>query len=256
MRSCYAIFRRSMDSGVALTLLSWHHLPLAARPPPNSRTSSAPTDEPQAATALRAALDHLRAWRTLVNAGEVPTYAHLSLIRTAHEAAFVALWLADPAINSDTRRTRGIAAQADDYDERRKAEEAIGLTVARPPSRLAADRLADLMSAADSLGLVRKNRRGQPILTVTLPPAVELFDLYESVSAPARGQVFYRVYSAYAHAKQWALSMGARPQALYDASGRTIALTEGNDVLMVAATQRAVRAVDRALSAYETLRQP
>lgn len=211
----------------------------------------------QAATAIRAALDHLRSWRTLLNAGEVPTYAHLSLIRTAHEAAFVALWLADPAIDSDTRRARGIAAQADDYDERRKAEEAIGLMVAQPPGRLAADRLADLMSAADSLGLVSQNRRGQPILAVTLPPAVELFDLYEPVSRPtAKGQFFYRLYSAYAHAKQWAMSMGAQPKVPYDASGRTIALNEGNDLLTVAATQRVVRAVDRALTAYEQLRKP
>src|SRR5690606_27940852 len=103
--------------------LLWRRLDVATLTPP-SAGSEAASDlgdklrayaHDQAATAIRAALDHLRAWRNLVHAGEVPTYAHLSLIRTAHEAAFVALWLTDPSIDSDTRRARGIAAQAADY---------------------------------------------------------------------------------------------------------------------------------------------
>src|SRR5436309_10448442 len=57
----------------------------------------------QATTALRTALDHLRAWRTLFNAGEVPAHAHLSLLRSAHEAALFAFWLFDPSIDARTR---------------------------------------------------------------------------------------------------------------------------------------------------------
>jgi len=45
------------------------------------------------------------------------------------------------------------------------------------------------MSAAHSLGLLRQNRKGRDILGVALPPAVELFDLYEPVSrSTAKGQ--------------------------------------------------------------------
>jgi hypothetical protein len=64
----------------------------------------------QAATAMRAALDHLRAWRTLFVACEMPMYAHLSLLRTGHEAALLAYWLAEPTIDADTRRARRVAA--------------------------------------------------------------------------------------------------------------------------------------------------
>lgn len=208
----------------------------------------------QAATALRAALDHLRSWRTLLVAGEMPAYAHLSLLRTGHEAALLAYWLVEPTIDAVTRLARGVAAQAADYEERRKFEEAIGLTVAVPPGKLAADRLSDLMTAARSLGLVRLNRKGDEILAVGVPATVELFDLYEPVRPGAKAQFLYRLYSGYAHAKQWALTQGAQQQAPFDSSGRTLALTQGSDLVAVAATQRAVNAAKRALTALEELR--
>ncbi|GHJ11454.1 hypothetical protein TPA0907_58210 [Micromonospora humidisoli] len=210
----------------------------------------------QATTALRAALDHLRAWRTLLTAGEMPAYAHLSLLRTAHEAALFAYWLVDPSIEADARMGRGVAAQAADYAERRKFEEAAGRTTADPPSKLAVDRLSDLMAAARGLNLVRQNRNGIDVLTVAVPPTVELFDRYEPVRpGPAKAQYLYRLYSGYAHAKQWATMLGAAKQAPFDPCGRTLALTQGIDLVAVAATQRVIVAVGRALDALERLRQ-
>lgn len=209
----------------------------------------------QATTALRAALDHLRAWRTLLAAGEMPAYAHLSLLRTAHEAALFAYWLVDPSIGPDARMGRGVAVQAADYEERRKFEEAAGRTAADPPGKLAVDRLSDLMAAARGLNLVRQNRNGVDILAVAVPPTVELFDRYEPVRpGPAKAQYLYRLYSGYAHAKQWATMLGAAQQAPFDPSGRTLALTQGNDLVAVAATQRATLAVSRSLDALEQLR--
>src|SRR5205809_6087546 len=60
----------------------------------------------QAATAMSAALDHLYAWRNLLRAGEMPTYAHLTLLRTAHESALLGYWLTEPGVDSDLRLAR------------------------------------------------------------------------------------------------------------------------------------------------------
>ncbi|TCN39805.1 hypothetical protein EV644_103109 [Kribbella orskensis] len=240
----------------------WSRLDVAMLTPPaaGSVASADLTDKlhayahDHAAMSLRASVDHLMAWRTLLRAGEIPIYAHLSLLRTAHEAALMAYWLAEPAIDARSRLGRGVAAQAADYDERRKLEDAIGLTVVAPPAKLAVDRLSDLMKAADGLGLVCLNKKGQQVLAVGLPATVELFDLYESVERGAKAQSLYRFYSGYAHAKQWALSRGAQPQAPLDHLGRTVARIEGSALVAVGATRRAVEALDRATTAYEMLR--
>lgn len=242
----------------------WRRLDIAVLTPPDKgsvasvetvdRTRAYAYD--QAATALRAALDHLHVWRTLLKGGEMPAYAHLSLIRTAHEAALFAYWLLDPAIDAHARLCRGVAAQAADYEERRKFEEASGRTVADPPGKLATERLSDLMAVARGLNLVRQNRNGVDILVTSVPPTVELFDSYEPMGVgQAKAQSLYRLYSGYAHAKQWALMLGAVQQAPFDSSGRTIALAQGSDLVAVAATRRAVDAVRRALDALEVLRQ-
>jgi hypothetical protein len=54
-----------------------------------------------AATYVHAAIDHVTAWRALLHSGHVPTYAPFSVLRTAHESALIAYWLADPGITSD-----------------------------------------------------------------------------------------------------------------------------------------------------------
>jgi hypothetical protein len=239
----------------------WSRLDIAmlTPPAPGSAASVELTEKlrayayDHAAMSLRASVDHLRAWQGLLAAGEMPIYAHFSLLRTAHEAALVAYWLTEPGIDPNDRLARGVAAQAADYDERRKAEEAVGMTVVTPPAKLAADRLRDLMSAADNLGLTYLNRKGRQVLNLVLPATVELFDLYESLPTGAKAQGLYRFYSGYAHAKQWTLSQGAAAQAPFDSSGRTIALVQGSDHVAIAATRLAVSALERATSAYESL---
>jgi hypothetical protein len=65
---------------------------------------------------IEAALDHLVAWRHLLfEARIMPMFAHMSLLRTAHEAALLAEWLMDPTIDDDTRRARGFAVQLEDF---------------------------------------------------------------------------------------------------------------------------------------------
>lgn len=209
----------------------------------------------QAAMAIVAALDHLQTWRTLLGAGEMPTYAHMTLLRTAHEAALLAYWLIEPGIDSDVRRRRGVAAQWDDYDERRRFEDAAGIASFEPPAKLAKDRLADLMTMAAKIGLVRRNKKRDKILTVQVPGIVDLFDLYEPPFGPgARAQAIYRLESGYAHAKQWALALGGQRVTPRDPSGRSLAIVQGLEGIAIEATHRAVAAAERAVTAYENLR--
>jgi hypothetical protein len=207
-----------------------------------------------AAIALWDALDHLLAWQNLLKGGLVPVYAHMSLIRTAYESALLSYWLLEPGLVPDVRRARGVAAQIADYEERRKFEEAAGFKVP-PPGKMAAQRLADLRAVSRQLGLTRQNRKGETILAVSVPATVELFDMYEAATPNAKGQWRYRLYSGYAHGKQWATTIGAQLQAPYDSVGRSIVMVQSVDDLTVDATRRCVNAVDRSLGAYEQLRK-
>ncbi len=210
----------------------------------------------QAGMAIAAALDHLQAWRSLLQgAGEMPTYAHMTLLRTAHESALLAYWLTQPGIGTDTRRNRGVAAKAEDYEERRRFEDARGIAQVPPPAKLARERLSDLIAMAAKAGLVKVNTKGKEVLTVVLPATVELFDLYEPMDELALGrpQAHYRLCSGYAHAKQWALAQGAASVTAYDSSGRGLAVVQGVDSIAIDATQLAVAATERAVAAYEGL---
>jgi hypothetical protein len=206
-----------------------------------------------AGTALRSGLDHLQAWRSLLRAGIVPTYAHMSLLRAAYESALLAYWLLEPGIDPLTRQARGIAAQKEDYEERKNFEKAFRMTAPPPNGKLAEDRLADLMKAATQLGLTKLDTKGKRVLKTTVRGMVELFDLYEPEKPPRKGQWRYRLYSGYAHAKSWALALGAEQMAPFDASGQTIALVQAVDTVTVDATERCVAAVERAIDAYEEL---
>jgi hypothetical protein len=206
---------------------------------------------------ISAALDHLVAWRALLlDAQIMPMYAHMSLLRTAHEAALLALWLVDPSINDDTRRARGIATQLADYKERKKFEDSVGGPRMPLQGKSAADRINDLMTTATGLGLTKTNRRGDIVLATDIPATVDLFDIYETDRPMLKGQFIYRLQSGYAHAKQWALTQGAERAGPLDASERTIAKIEPSDRLGAHLTTRCVNAVERALSAYESLRSP
>jgi hypothetical protein len=103
--------------------------------------------------------------------------------------------------------------------------------------------------------MFRASRRGDTILAVSVPATVDLFDRFEPASGNARGQFVYRLYSGYAHAKQWALTQGAQQQAPYDEYGRTLALTQASDAVAVGATHRTVNAAERAIEAVEQLRR-
>ena len=123
----------------------------------------------------------------------MPAYAHLSLLRTAHESAWFAYWLMEPGADAATRLARGVAAQYNDLDERRKFEEA-GRCKSVSPGKLAADRLADLLQEASLRGLIRLNKDGDLVLATAVPSSVDLFDRFEPVPKRIRGQLIYGLY--------------------------------------------------------------
>jgi hypothetical protein len=153
-----------------------------------------------AATAIQNAIDHLRAWRQLLQTGLMPMYAHMSLLRTAYESALVAYWLLEPGTDAVTRHARGFGARFNHYEEKRRFEQSMSMTTAPVEGKLAVDRLADLMNAADELGFTKLDKNGKRVLKIRVPGTVELFDQYELVAAPAKRQWRYRLYSGYAHA--------------------------------------------------------
>lgn len=205
-----------------------------------------------AAMLLGSAIDHLRAWRMLIYGRLIPIYAHFSLLRTAHETAHAALWLVEPGISSDERLARGVAGQFADYEERRKAEADTGIVQA-PPAKSAAQRQADLIGNAKSIGLTRPDKNGKDALPTRVPTTVELFERFEPVRPGVKGSFVYRVLSGFAHGKQWAGMFGALQATPLNASNRALAITSSNDMMAMASTVRAVNAVDRALQAYEAL---
>jgi hypothetical protein len=181
--------QQSLMAALARTDELFKRLDVAVTTPPADGSAAAAEvdDKSQAyahdfaAMAIRNGLDHLLAWRSVLRAGVMPAYAHMSLLRTAYEAALLAYWLVEPGVDPATRHARGIAAREADYKERRKFEESAGITTPPAGGKLAVDRQSDLMARAVQLGMTRPNKNGDPVVKIPVPGIVELFDLYMSL---------------------------------------------------------------------------
>jgi hypothetical protein len=195
-----------------------------------------------ASVALAVASDHLTSWKLIVDGRVIPIYSPMTLLRAALEGAVMCRWLVDRRPGSRDRVARGLAAQLADYDERRKWEVAIGAPE-RPPSagKSGADRRADLVTARDSDGI--------PI--VRLPGAT---DLARGFGAPGYRDIsgFYRLMSAFAHAKPWALhatELGpAVPTAVPGVHGGRVT---SSDAILVRATHLVAGLVETAVMDLE-----
>lgn len=126
--------RATIDADFARVEELWRRLDVALTTPAATDSASyldhndpfAACAHDLAATFLRATIDHLVTWQKVLACGFQPTYAHLSLIRTAQEAAWLAYWLVEPGIDPALRMARGLAAQHDDLVERHKIELSLG----------------------------------------------------------------------------------------------------------------------------------
>jgi hypothetical protein len=215
-----------------------------------------------AASCLVSALDHVSTMKRIYESGEVPAYALFSLARSAHESALVAEWLMEPTLDDDGQIARGVGAQYDDYSERAKLDTAVN---AQPKGdgQLAVDRRATFMTKALARDFARLNSRGDLIPTRPMPTIVDLFDSFESRSVQRRGEAVvipgssdYRLYSAFAHGKQWANLLGQlAPIAERDAHGHSMASFTASDSALARAFVGPVTAIRRALHGVVTHRE-
>jgi hypothetical protein len=153
-------------------------------------------------------MDHLMTWKALrLELGYQPTFAHLTLIRSAIEGMVVTRWLCDPSIEPSARMRRAAGVQMKDYEERRRFEQHIGVDdeVDEPgEGKTAAQRIADFKRLLEE----------EHVVAETMPSATRLFALYVPSVDTERplGEGLLRVLSGSTHAKVWSLAaMSERP---------------------------------------------
>jgi hypothetical protein len=194
-----------------------------------------------AAQALASALDHLTAWRLLVDARGIPILAHMTLLRGALEGSVRCRWLIDATIDSTTRVARGYAAKRDDYVEHGKFEESReGLDDGEErPARVASTG----KTAAERLIDLEAWRSEAEIPVVRFQDTTALMKTYGL-------ERWFRLASAAAHGKEWALgaatlepsSDAAPPPGVgHETASANDAVVLGLTVVTIGAAARAIR---------------
>jgi len=104
--------------------------------------------------ALSVSVDHLLGLQAMLRSAH-PVYSHMTLLRGALETACLGRWLLDPSASSAERVTRGVAAQVEDFDQRRKFEAAASIDrLPRPsPGRSGAQRRDEVEAQRDANGI-------------------------------------------------------------------------------------------------------
>jgi hypothetical protein len=148
---------------------------------------------------MGSAVDHLVAWRALFGAGILPTFAHMTLIRSAVEGASLARWLVDPTQTPAVRVSRGIGARLWDLDQLRKAED-VAKRSGQRPEMIASRRLRELRGAIDASGLRVTNQVGYT----------------DAARDHGPGEAPYRILCAFAHST---LSITMAASILQDVGG-------------------------------------
>jgi hypothetical protein len=191
---------------------------------------------------LASSLDHLVAWHRLILAGIQPSFAHLTLVRGSMEATVTARWLLDATLEPSERVGRAVGLLWYDYEERRKAENAMEIAdKIVPPAMSAARRIAEL----------EEGRLADNIPAISYPPMTRLFELY-AVPAAKRGESLYRILSAHAHSRRWRLLMNpSTDTGSVATTGAKIMKVTAGDQISAEFTQMAVRWVARAIGEAE-----
>ncbi len=193
-----------------------------------------------ATQALGFAIDHLKAWESLILGGLHPTFAQMTLLRAALEGAATARWLLDLEVTPTERVGRGIASAVDDLIQVRRFELSVGRTSSQPKPGEAVDaRIADLKRVSLAAGIPE----------VRYPAATTLFETYGGDHGD--GVWLFRLVSAFAHAKQWAIAGTDRDQrsASYPPGVEGGHVTSSDQVVLFATT----RTVDLVRTALDDL---
>lgn len=193
--------------------------------------------------ALATALDHLAAWRLLVEGGTFPIQAQMTLLRAALEACLRARWLLDGLVGASVRVARGYAAKLDDFRERRRWEGAPRSPYddderprRRPTWRAASQRLDDLDR--------QRRRAGVPV------------EAYADATSLARAyglERWFRRASAAAHGKEWVLGDAQIDERGDAGPGVRQGLVSANDRLLLQLTSITLEILGEAIADLEAL---
>lgn len=143
--------------------------------------------------------DHLMAFDLLANGmHRIPTWAHLSLLRAATEAALEARWLLDGELEAAERIGRAVGRQIYDYQERSKAEKELRLLPEWPPPDLipATTWIAELEQEAGDAGVTPLGYPGATEVARSLRTCGQGLDVY-----------FLRFLGGAVHGVQWATAV-------------------------------------------------
>jgi len=198
---------------------------------------------PHAVRPLNVAFDHLGAWQLILHGGTLTNFAPITLLRGALEGAHLSRWLTDPDAAGLERVGRGLAAQLDDYAQRRRFEESAGGGNPGPgEGKKAAVRYAELAAARDEAGI--------PV--VRFPSATDLAKLYGRRVAGGDPSWLYRLASAFAHGKEWAmLAMELGPEFDRPTEGVVRGQVVASDRVIVGTTRLTVLRFASAVIALE-----
>jgi hypothetical protein len=156
-----------------------------------------------AAQNLAMGVDHLRAWRWILQSGRVPQFAHMTLMRAAFEGAATALWLLGSA-DSAERIRRAAVFGLEDLRNRRVFE---GLVASRAREEAAerGEELKPFEWGSAKSGAARYDDR----LAEMRSSGIEKADIpnYSSlIEDYGPGAHVYALTSAFAHRREWTLA--------------------------------------------------
>jgi hypothetical protein len=192
-----------------------------------------------ASQAMVNALDHLGAWKLIVDGNVHPIQAQMTLLRGALEGAVRCRWLVDANLAPATRVGRGWAAKRDDFVERRRFEEAEEGKADRPTQRGG-------MSAADRLRELDAARVDAEIPNVGYAHSTLLMRMYGY-------ERWFRLASGFAHGKEWVLAATSitRSQDPSAPTGVSRGMVSASDEVVLALTRVTLQAVAQALGELE-----
>lgn len=139
---------------------------------------------------LQVAIDHLLTWNSLfVSARHLPSFAHMTLLRSAIEAAAKARWLVDPKADPALRIARGALCQMESNVEERKF---IQLDSGNEMLPDVIQREVTLQASRDEHGYGKGVRTNATAIS----------------NSHGLGEWSWRFTSGYAHGLDWAISVG------------------------------------------------
>ncbi|HEX7400176.1 MAG TPA: hypothetical protein VF302_10430 [Candidatus Limnocylindrales bacterium] len=201
--------------------------------------------------ALAVAIDHLNAWRLLVNGPEIPILAHITLLRGALEGAARCRWHLDATVDSGTRVGRGLASRRDDQRERRKFETS-------PEGGARWQQGTRGLSAAQRLAEIDDPERvkAREVLGIR---EVAFTDTTSLMRAQGHER-WFRLASAMAHGKEWAFAAtiieeSAEPPQVSEVRHGYMSASEPVAVALTGIAVDAVRGAVSELAAYRSARR-